>query len=143
MEVWYILIFNVRRMMRMIILLQSVTMQFLRLFWHISYYKVGESNFITNCRRLLLQSESGITKWEVTPFPISRGALKFPIFLIIKKENLIKETLEFRDGGRYRFGSRVLSGVLHEMSSKTRVVWVLGGDQAKNHKINNSNFLNY
>ena len=88
---------------------------------------MGESNFITNCRRLLLQSESGITKWEVTPFPISRGALKFPIFLIIKKENLIKETLEFRDGGRYRFGSRVLSGVPHEMSSKTRVVWVVGG----------------
>ena len=31
-------------------------MQFCRLFWHISYYKVRQSNFITKCDRLLLQS---------------------------------------------------------------------------------------
>ena len=32
-----------------IILLQSVTTQFLGFFWHISYYKVGQSNFLTKC----------------------------------------------------------------------------------------------
>ena len=48
----------------MIILLQSVTIQFRMLFWHISYYKVWQSNFITKCDRLLLQSASGITKCE-------------------------------------------------------------------------------
>ena len=36
-EIWSILIFNVRRRIHMIILLQSVTAQFCRLFWHISY----------------------------------------------------------------------------------------------------------
>ena len=46
----------------MIILLQSVTIQFHRLFLHISYYKVRQSNFITKCDRLLIQSASGITK---------------------------------------------------------------------------------
>ena len=46
----------------MIILFQSVTVQFCKLFWHISYYKVWKSNFITKCDRLLLQSLSGITK---------------------------------------------------------------------------------
>ena len=39
-------------------------MQFRRLFWHISYYKVRQSNFITNYDRLFLQSASGITKWD-------------------------------------------------------------------------------
>ena len=48
----------------MIILLQSVTVQIRRLFWHISYYKVRQSNFITNCDRLLLQNASGITKCD-------------------------------------------------------------------------------
>ena len=48
----------------MIILLQSVTIQFRRLFWHILYYKVRQSNFITKCDRLLLQSASGITKCD-------------------------------------------------------------------------------
>ena len=48
----------------MIILLQSVTMQFRRLFRHISSYKVRQSNFITKCDRLLLQSASGITKCD-------------------------------------------------------------------------------
>ena len=48
----------------MIILLQSVTIQFCRLFWHILYYKVRQSNFITKCDRLLLQSASAITKCD-------------------------------------------------------------------------------
>ena len=49
----------------MIVLLQSVTMQFRRLFWHISYYKVRQSNLIKKCDRLLLQSASGIYKvWQ-------------------------------------------------------------------------------
>ena len=63
-EIWYFLVFNVRRRICIIILLQGVTMQFRRLFWHISNYKVRQSNFITKCDRLLLQSESGITKCE-------------------------------------------------------------------------------
>ena len=48
----------------MIILLQSVTIQFRRLYWHISYYKMRQSNFITKCDKLLLQSASGITKCD-------------------------------------------------------------------------------
>ena len=48
----------------MIILLQGVTIQFRRLFLHISYYKLRQSNFITKCDRLLLQSASGITKCD-------------------------------------------------------------------------------
>ena len=48
----------------MIILFQSVTIQFCRLFWHILYYKVRQSNFITKCDRLLLQSASAITKCD-------------------------------------------------------------------------------
>ena len=48
----------------MIILLQSVTIQFRRRFRHISYYKVWQSNFMTQCDRLLLQSASGITKYD-------------------------------------------------------------------------------
>ena len=64
-EIWYTLVSNVRRRIRMIItLLQSVTMQFRRLFWHISYYKIRQRNFITKCDRLLLQSVSGITKCD-------------------------------------------------------------------------------
>ena len=48
----------------MIILLQSVAIQFRRLFWNILYYKVRQSNFITKCDRLLLQSASSITKCD-------------------------------------------------------------------------------
>ena len=63
-EIWSILLFNVRRRIHMIILLQSVTVQFRRLFWHILYYKVQKSNCITKRDRLLLQSASGITKFD-------------------------------------------------------------------------------
>ena len=48
----------------MIILLQSVTTQFRMLFCDVSYCKVQQSNFITKCDRLLLQSASGITKCD-------------------------------------------------------------------------------
>ena len=44
----------------MTILLQSVTTQFRRLFRHILYCKKQQSNFITRCDRVLLQSASGI-----------------------------------------------------------------------------------
>ena len=56
----------------MIILLQSVTIQFRRLFWHILYYKVRQSNFITKCDRLLLQSASGITKCDRLYYKVRR-----------------------------------------------------------------------
>ena len=46
----------------MVILLQSVTIRIRRLFWHISHYKVRQSNFITKYDRQLLQSASGITE---------------------------------------------------------------------------------
>ena len=62
-EIWSVLIFNVRKGIHMLILLQSVTIQFCKRFWHISHYKV-QSNFITKCDRLLLQSASDITKCD-------------------------------------------------------------------------------
>ena len=46
------------------ILLQGVTIQFRRLFCYISCYKVRQSNLITKCDKLLLQSASGITKCD-------------------------------------------------------------------------------
>ena len=46
----------------MVILLQSVTTQFCRLFGPISYCKAQQSNLITKSDRLLLQSESGNTR---------------------------------------------------------------------------------
>ena len=77
-EIWSVLIFNVTRRVHMIILLQSMTVQFRRLFWHISYYKVRQSNLLQTvkdcyykacqvlpkCDRLLLQSVSSITKCD-------------------------------------------------------------------------------
>ena len=63
-EIRSILNFNIRRRILVIILLQSVTIQFRRLFWHTSYYKVRQSNFITKRDRLSLHSVSGITKCD-------------------------------------------------------------------------------
>ena len=63
----------------MIILLQSVTIQFRRLFWHISYYKVRQSNFITKCDRLLLQSASGITKCDRLLLQSVSGITKYDV----------------------------------------------------------------
>ena len=64
MEIWSILIFNVRIRIYMIILLQIVIIQVRRLFWHIQYCKVRQSNFIAKCDRLLLQSVSVIIKCD-------------------------------------------------------------------------------
>ena len=50
-----ILIFDVRRRIRMIILLQKVAMQFRRLFWHISFHKVQQTNFISKYDRLFYE----------------------------------------------------------------------------------------
>ena len=71
-EIWSILIFNVRRRIHMIILLQSLTIQFRRLFRHIFYYKWRQGNFITKCYRLLLQSTSGITKCDRLYYKVSQ-----------------------------------------------------------------------
>ena len=75
-EIWSILISNVRTGIHMIILLQSVTIQFRRLFWHILYYKVWQSNFITKYDRLLLQSASGITKCDRLLLQSASGIIK-------------------------------------------------------------------
>ena len=60
----------------MIILLQYVTIQIRRLFWQISYYKVQQSNFITKCDRLLLQSVSSITKCDKLLLQSASGITK-------------------------------------------------------------------
>ena len=83
MEIWSILIFNVRRM-HMIILLQSVTIQFRRLFWHISHYKKRQSNFITKCDRLLLQNASGITNCD-RPYYKERQVLQCDSYYKVRR----------------------------------------------------------
>ena len=67
----------------MIILLQSVTMQFCRLFSHILYYKVRQSNFITKCDKLLLQSASGITKCGSYYKVTRNNSVSSPSFLLV------------------------------------------------------------
>ena len=71
-------------------------MQFRSLFWHISYYKVLQSNFITKWERLLLQSESRITKCD------SYYKVRLNTGIILKNLTLIifftsKETLSTRN----------------------------------------------
>ena len=63
-EIWPILIFNVRRRIHMIILLQSVTIQICRLFWHISYYKVRQSNFITKWQTVITKCVRYHKVWQ-------------------------------------------------------------------------------
>ena len=75
----------------MVILLQSVTYQIRRLFWHISYYKVRQSNFITKCDRLLLQSASGITKCDRLYYKV-RQVSQSNTGMIIHKNNEPKST---------------------------------------------------
>ena len=87
-EIWSILIFNVRIGIHMIILLQSVTVQFRRLFWHISYYKVRQSNFITKCDRLLLQSVSGVTKCDRMLLQSASGIIKCDSYYKVKRNTL-------------------------------------------------------
>ena len=74
----------------MIILLQNVTMQFRRLFWHISYYKVRQSNFITKCDRLLLQSASGITKCDRLLLQSAPGITKCDRLLLQSASYILK-----------------------------------------------------
>ena len=87
-EIWSILIFNVRIGIHMIILLQSVTVQFRKLFWHISYYKVRQSNFITKCDRLLLQSVSGVTKCDRLLLQSASGIIKCDSYYKVKRNTL-------------------------------------------------------
>ena len=69
----------------MIILLQSVAVQFRRLFWHISYYKVRQINFITKCDRLLLQSASGITKCDRLLLQSASGITKCDSYYKVRR----------------------------------------------------------
>ena len=89
-EIWPILIFNVRRRIHMVILLQSVTIQIRWLFWHISYYKVRQSNFITKCDRLLLQSASGITKCDRLLLQSAPGITKCDRLLLQSASGITK-----------------------------------------------------
>ena len=65
-EIWSILLFNGRRRICKIILLQSVTMQFCRLFWPFSYRKLRQSNLFQSVTdfyykvRQMLQSDKSI-----------------------------------------------------------------------------------
>ena len=72
----------------MIILLQSVTIQFRMLFWYISYYKVWQSNFITKCDRLLLQSASGIIKCERLLLQSASGITKCDSYYKVRRNSL-------------------------------------------------------
>ena len=94
MEIWSVLIFNVGRRIHMIILLQSVTVQFRRLFWHISYYKVRQINFITKCDRLLLQSASGITKCDRLYYKV-RQVLQSVTDCYYKVRQVLQSVTEF------------------------------------------------
>ena len=71
--------------MRVIILLQSVTVQFRRFFWHISYYKVRQSNFITKCDRILLQGTSGITKCDRLLLQSASGITKCDSYYKVRR----------------------------------------------------------
>ena len=78
----------------MIILLQNVTTQFRRLFWHISSCKVQKSNFITKCNRLLLKSESGITKCgrfllQSAPGIAKCGTLYYKVLQVLQSVTVI------------------------------------------------------
>ena len=89
-EIWSALIFNVRRRIHMIILLQSVIIQFRNLFWHISYYKVWQT-VIAKCVRYykvwqsLLQSASGITKCDRVYYKMRQVLQSAPVITILSK----------------------------------------------------------
>ena len=82
-EILFILIFNVRRRIHMIILLQSVTIQFRKLFLCISYYKVRQvlqsvTDFIIKCVRYY-------KVWQLLHVRRKNGHLHIcPIFSILK-----------------------------------------------------------
>ena len=81
-----ILIFNERSRIHIIILLQSVAIQFCRLFWNISYYKVRQSKFITKCDKLLLESAPGITKCDILYYSVS-GITKWDCYYKVRRDN--------------------------------------------------------
>ena len=72
----------------MIALLQSVTIQIRKLFWHISYYKVRQSIFITKCDRMLLQSASGITKCDRLLLQSVSGITKCDSYYKVRRNSL-------------------------------------------------------
>ena len=69
----------------MIILLQSVTTQFCKLFRHILYYKVRQSNFVTKCDKLLLQSASVITKCDRSLLQNAPGITKSDSYYKVRR----------------------------------------------------------
>ena len=92
-EIWSILIFNVRIRMHMIILLQSVTIQSRSLLWHISYYKVRQNNFITKCDRLLLQSVSGIVKCDRLYLQSASGIIRCVSYYKVRRNIVAQNKL--------------------------------------------------
>ena len=73
----------------MIILLQNVTIQFRRPFWHISYNKVRQSNFITKWDRLLSQSASGITKCDRLLLQSASGITKCDSYYKVRRNTVM------------------------------------------------------
>ena len=91
MDIWSVLIFKVRRRrIPMVILLESVTTQFRRLFWHISYYKLHQSNFIAKCDRLLLQSAPSIKKCDRLLLQSTSGITKCDRLLLQSASGITK-----------------------------------------------------
>ena len=91
----------------MIILLQSVTIQFRRLFRHISYYKMRQSNFITKDDRLLLQGASGITKCDRLLLQSASGVTKcdrlyYKVHQVLQNVTVITKRDVTQLGGLYK-----------------------------------------
>ena len=74
----------------MIILLQSVAIQFGWFFLHILYYKVRQSNFITKHDRLLLQSASCITKCDRLLLQSASGITKCDSYYKVRRNKRYK-----------------------------------------------------
>ena len=74
----------------MIILLQSVAIQFRGVFLHISYYKVRQSNFITEYDRLLLQSASCTTKCDRLLLQSAPGIIKCDSYYKVRRNKRYK-----------------------------------------------------
>ena len=98
----------------MIVLLRSVTMQFRRLFWHISYYKVRQSNFITKCERLLLQSASGITKCERLLLQSASGITKCDR-LLLQVRQVLQSVTSITKWLRHKTCFTVLQGFIYQV----------------------------
>ena len=124
-------------MVHMIILLQSVTIQRRRLFWHISYYKVWQSNFITKCDRLLLQSVSGITKCNRLYYKV-RQVLQS--VTVIKKWDVTGNNILTRQRvNSMRYGSEAVFFLAPKYGTfyqKSKEFWISWYSQKKNQKMN-------